>query len=144
LRDSDERFHWLLYTIVLAQFIVIAALLGAFSTEYLSNAYMQTWARQNAPGLELLLNGNLDVLLIGAAVGLTFLLIQNRREAARSMHAVQTFSPLTSEHSTTPSVLTSAINDDPAQDLSSSSPRRSRQSKKPPNDVPRKTDKTGS
>jgi hypothetical protein len=100
LRDPDERFHWLLYTIILAQFILIVALLGAFSTEYLSNAYMQTWARQNAPGLEIVLNGNVDVLLIGAAVGLTFLLIQKRREASRTVTPGQTPSAQTTDQTT--------------------------------------------
>jgi hypothetical protein len=116
LRDPDERFQWLLYTIILAQFILIAALLGAFSTEYLSNAYMQTWVRQNAPGLEIVLNGNVDVLLIGAAVGLTFLLIQKRREASRTVAFGQAPGAQTTDQTTTPTVLKLTPSEDSAQD----------------------------
>jgi hypothetical protein len=116
LRNPDERFHWILYTIILAQFILIAVLLGAFSTEYLSNAYMQTWVRQNAPGLEIVLNGNVDVLLIGAAVGLTFLLIQKRREASRTVTSGRTPSAQTIDQTTTPTVLKLTPSEDSAQD----------------------------
>jgi hypothetical protein len=144
LRDSDERFHWFLYMVILAQFIVIATLLGAFSAEYLSNAYMQSWVRQNAPGLELLLNGNLDVVFIGAAVGFTFLLIQNRREAARTIQAAQASSPPASDPGPTAPVLKVALNGDPAQDLSPPALKRSRTPRKPPDDVLKKLDKTDS
>jgi hypothetical protein len=127
LRDPDERFHWFLYLIILAQFIVIAGLLGAFSGEYLSNAYMQTWVRQNAPGLELLLNGNVDVLLIGASVGLTFVLIQNRREASRTISSSQTPILQVTDQARTPTVLKRTPGEDPAQDQSGvEGPRKKR------------------
>jgi hypothetical protein len=85
MRDPDQRFHWFLYLIIVAQFIIIAILLGAYSNEYLANQYQQAWVQQNAPSLQLLLNGNLDAMLIGAAAGLTFLLIRYRRDAGRTI-----------------------------------------------------------
>jgi hypothetical protein len=132
LRDPDERFHWFLYTIILAQFIVIAILLGQISNEYLSNAYMQTWVKQNAPGLEILLNGNLDVMLIGAGVGLTFLLIQHRRDATRTIPFGQADSYQTAEPTPTTSVLELAPKEKPARAPSPPSSKRSRASKQAP------------
>ena len=83
MSEPDERYHRLLYLVIVAQFIVIAILLGAFSNEYLSNAYMQDWIQRNAPGLSILLNGGLDALIVGIAVGLIYLLIRNRRETIK-------------------------------------------------------------
>jgi hypothetical protein len=78
-----EGFVRLLYGIILAQFIVIAILLGGFSTTYLSNDYFRIWVDNSFPGLGLLLTGQADTLLIGMALGGTFLLIQQMRRGAR-------------------------------------------------------------
>ncbi len=74
-----EGFVRLLYGIILGQFIVIAILLGGFSSEYLSNAYFRIWLDKSFPQLALLLTGQFDALIIGMAVGGTFLLIQRVR-----------------------------------------------------------------
>jgi hypothetical protein len=71
-----EGFVRLLYSIILGQFIVIAILLGGFSSEYLSNVYFRIWLDNSFPQLALLLTGQFDALIIGMAVGGTFLLIQ--------------------------------------------------------------------
>ena len=84
MREPDQGFQRLLYLIIVVQFIVIAILLGAFSNEYLSNAFMQAWVQRNAPGLDILLNGGLDALIIGAAIALTFLLVRTGRETMKS------------------------------------------------------------
>ncbi len=73
---SREGFVRLLYGIILAQFIVIAILLGGFSSEYLSNVYFRIWLDKSFPQLALLLTGQFDALIIGMAAGGTFLLIQ--------------------------------------------------------------------
>jgi hypothetical protein len=78
-----EGFVRLLYGIILAQFIVIAILLGGLSTTYLSNDYFRIWVNNNFPGLSLILTGQADTLLIGMALGGTFLLIQQMRRGAR-------------------------------------------------------------
>ena len=78
-----EGFVRLLYGIVLAQFVVIAVLLGGLSTTYLSNDYFRIWVDNSFPGLGLLLTGQADTLLIGMALGGTFLLIQRMRRGAR-------------------------------------------------------------
>ena len=78
-----EGFVRLLYGIILAQFIVIAILLGGFSTTYLSNDYFRIWINDNFPGMSLLLTGQADTLLIGMALGGTVLLIQQMRRGAR-------------------------------------------------------------
>lgn len=77
--DYRERFVRLLYGIILAQFAVIAILLVGFTSEYLSNVYFRIWLDNNFPQVGLLLTGQFDALLIGMAVGLTILLIQQRK-----------------------------------------------------------------
>lgn len=77
--DYRERFVRLLYGIILAQFAVIAILLVGFTSEYLSNIYFRMWLDNNFPQVGLLLTGQFDALLIGMAVGITILLIQQRR-----------------------------------------------------------------
>lgn len=83
MSDYHEGFVRLLYGIILAQFTVIAILLGGFSTTYLSNDYFRIWVDNNFPGLSLLLTGQVDTLLVGMALGGTFLLIQQMRRGAR-------------------------------------------------------------
>ena|SRR2546422_1657582 len=78
-----EPFVRLLYGIILAQFTVIAILLGGFSNEYLSNVYFRIWVDNNFPQLGLLLTGQVDALLIGIALGGTILLIQRMKNEAR-------------------------------------------------------------
>jgi uncharacterized protein YneF (UPF0154 family) len=65
-----------LYIIILVQFAVIATLLAGFSTTYLSNDYFRIWVDSNFPGMSLLLTGQVVTLLVGMALGGTFLLIQ--------------------------------------------------------------------
>ncbi len=72
----SEGFLRLVYGIILGQFIVIAILLGGFSNEYLSNAYFRIWLDKSFPQLAPLLTGQFDALIIGMAIGGTFLLIQ--------------------------------------------------------------------
>jgi hypothetical protein len=74
-----EGFLRLLYGIILAQFVVIAILIGGFSSEYLSNVYFRIWLDNNFPGVGLLLAGQFDALLIGMAAGGTILLIQRMK-----------------------------------------------------------------
>lgn len=74
-----EGFVRLLYGIILAQFIVIAILIGGFSSEYLSNVYFRIWLDNNFPQLGLLLTGQVDALLIGMAAGGIILLIQRMK-----------------------------------------------------------------
>jgi hypothetical protein len=78
-----EGFVRLLYGVILAQFIIIAILLGGFSTTYLSNDYFRIWINNNFPGASLLLTGQADTLLIGMALGGTVLLIQQMRRGAK-------------------------------------------------------------
>ncbi len=78
-----EGFVRLLYGIILAQFMVIAILLGGFSSEYLSNVYFRIWVDNNFPQLSMLLTGQVDALLIGVALGGTILLIQRMKNEAR-------------------------------------------------------------
>jgi hypothetical protein len=78
-----EGFARLLYGIILAQFVVIAILLGGFSSEYLSNVYFRIWLDNNFPQLGLLLTGQFDALLIGMAAGGIILLIQRMKSEAR-------------------------------------------------------------
>ncbi len=80
----SEGFLRLVYGIILGQFIVIAILLGGFSSEYLSNVYFRIWVDKSFPQLGLLLNGQLDALIIGMAVGGTFLLIQRAKNEANN------------------------------------------------------------
>jgi hypothetical protein len=78
-----EGFVRLLYGIILAQFVVIAILLGAFSNEYLSNVYFRIWLDNNFPQVGILLTGQFDALIIGMAVGGTILLIQWMKNEAK-------------------------------------------------------------
>jgi hypothetical protein len=78
-----DGFVRLLYGIILAQFILIAILLGGFSATYLSNDYFRIWVDNSFPGVGALLTGQVDVLFIGMALGGTFLLIQQMRRGAR-------------------------------------------------------------
>jgi hypothetical protein len=80
---NREGFLRLLYGIILAQFVVIAILLGGFSSEYLSNVYFRIWLDNNFPGVGLLLAGQFDALLIGMAIGGTILVIQRMKNEAR-------------------------------------------------------------
>jgi len=67
----------------MAQFVVIAILLGGFSSEYLSNVYFRIWLDNNFPQIGLLLTGQFDALIIGMAVGGIILLIQRMKSEAR-------------------------------------------------------------
>src|SRR2546426_11332296 len=77
-----EGFVRLLYGIILAQFMIIAVLLGGFSSEYLSNVYFRIWVDNNFPQLSMFLTGQVDALLIGMALGGTILLIQRMKNEA--------------------------------------------------------------
>ena len=68
---------------ILGQFVVIAILLGGFSSEYLSNVYFRIWIGNNLPQLGLLLTGQADALIIGIALGSTLLLIQRTKNQPR-------------------------------------------------------------
>jgi hypothetical protein len=76
--DSDGFIH-VLYAIILVQFVAIAVLLGGFSNEYLANVYFRAWVNSNYPLLGSLLQGQVDALLVGMALGTTVLLIQRFR-----------------------------------------------------------------
>jgi hypothetical protein len=89
--EYREGFVRLLYSIILAQFIMIAILLGGFSSEYLSNVYFRIWVDNNFPQLGLLLTGQVDALLVGMAVGGTVLLIQRMKNEARTGQTTMTF-----------------------------------------------------
>jgi len=78
-----DGFVKLLYGIILTQFIVIAILLGGYSSEYLSNDYFRIWVNNNFPQLGLLLTGQADALIIGMALGGTVLLIQQLKNPVR-------------------------------------------------------------
>ena len=80
--EYREGFVRLLYGIILAQFMVIAILLGGFSSEYLSNVYFRIWVDSNFPQFSMLLTGQVDALLIGMALGGTILLIQRMKSEA--------------------------------------------------------------
>src|SRR3989441_10539835 len=87
-----EGFVRLLYGIILAQFMVIAILLGGFSSAYLSNVYFRIWGDNNFPQLSMLLSGQVDALLIGGALGSTILLIQRmKNEASRAGETASTW-----------------------------------------------------
>ena len=76
MHSYNDRLVRILYGIILAQFIVIAILLGGFSSEYFSNVYFRAWVDNNFPQMSLLLTGQFDALFIGMALGGTILLIQ--------------------------------------------------------------------
>ncbi|HVH15632.1 MAG TPA: hypothetical protein VNA15_07950 [Candidatus Angelobacter sp.] len=81
-----EGFVRLVYGVILAQFTVIAFLLGGFSSEYISNVYFRIWLDNNFPHVGLLLTGQFDALLIGMSVGGSILLIQQMRNEAKVDH----------------------------------------------------------
>ncbi len=81
--EYPEGFVRLLYSIILGQFVVIAILLGGFSSEYLSNVYFRIWVGNNFPQLGLLLTGQADALIIGMALGGTLLIIQRIKNQPR-------------------------------------------------------------
>jgi hypothetical protein len=83
MRDYREGFVRFLFGIILAQFGIIAVLLGGFSSEYLSNAYFRIWLDSNFPQVGLLLTGQFDALLVGMAAGGTILLIQRMKNDAK-------------------------------------------------------------
>lgn len=78
-----EGFIHVLYGIILAQFVVIAILLGGFSNEYLSNVYFRSWVDGNYPWIGYLLQGQVEALLVGMSLGGTFLVIQRIRNESR-------------------------------------------------------------
>jgi hypothetical protein len=73
--DHDSFIH-VLYAIILVEFVAIAVLLGGFSNEYLANTYFRAWVNSNYPLLASPLQGQVDALLVGMALGATVLLIQ--------------------------------------------------------------------
>lgn len=81
-----EGFVRLLYAVILAQFVVIAILLGGFTSEYLSNVYFRIWLDNNFPQLGFLLTGQFDALIIGMAVGITILLIRQTKSESNVDH----------------------------------------------------------
>lgn len=81
--EYRDGFVRLLYSIILGQFVVIAILLGGFSSEYLSNVYFRIWVGNNFPQLGLLLTGQADALIVGMALGGTVLLVQRMKGQAR-------------------------------------------------------------
>ena len=74
-----DGFVHLLYAIILVQFVAIAVLLGGFTNEYVQNVYFRAWVDSSYPWLGSLLQGQVDALLIGMALGATVLLIQRVR-----------------------------------------------------------------
>jgi len=74
-----DGFVHLLYAIILVQFVAVAVLLGGFTNEYLQNVYFRAWVESSYPWLGSLLQGQVDALLIGMALGATVLLIQRVR-----------------------------------------------------------------
>ena len=96
----NDMFVRILYGIILAQFIVIAILLGGFSSEYLSNVYFRAWVDNNFPQMSLLLTGQFDALFIGIALGGTLLLIQRTKNVPgidQGGGASPTHSPVSTE-----------------------------------------------
>lgn len=83
MQGYREGFIHALYGMILAQFVVIAILLGGFSNEYLSNVYFRSWVDGNYPWLGYLLQGQVEALLVGMALGGTFLVIQRIRNESR-------------------------------------------------------------
>jgi hypothetical protein len=83
--ESDSFIH-VLYAIILVQFVAIAVLLGGFSNEYLANVYFRAWVNSNYPFLGSLLQGQVDALLVGMALGATVLLIRRLRAETKLHH----------------------------------------------------------
>ncbi len=111
----SEGFVRLLTGIILAQFAVIAVLLGGLSNEYLSNAYYQVWVAKNMPLLGFLLHGEIDALFIGVAIGGTILLVQRRVDGAKteSSTVADRVKPLPPTYPTFPPVQTPTVQDQP-------------------------------
>src|SRR5438094_10601359 len=86
--EYREGFVRLLYGIIVGQFVVIAILLGGFSSEYLSNVYFRIWVGNNFPQLGLLLTGQVDALIIGMALGGTLLLIHRMKNDPSMDHRI--------------------------------------------------------
>jgi hypothetical protein len=80
MKGSRQGSFRLLYVVILGQFVIIAVLLGALSNEYLWNDYYRGWIGSNYPWLGFLLQGQLDALLIGIALGATALLVMTIRD----------------------------------------------------------------
>ena len=116
MQDPDDRFHRLLYLIILAQFFAIIVLFSGLSSEYLSNAYMQAWIQNNAPMLGVLLHGELDTALIGIAIGLTVLLIQRNLPPSKKATMPTVSESQMPGFKPTHALLTKTIADDPALD----------------------------
>ena len=80
MRDPDVHWHRALYLVILAEFVAIVGLFSAMTNEYLSNAFMQTWASTNAPYIGLLLAGPFDIVLVGITFGLGALIVYQSYE----------------------------------------------------------------
>jgi hypothetical protein len=89
MQGSRQSSLHLLYAVILAQFVVIAILLGGLSNEYMSNDYYRAWVNSNYPWLGILLQGQLDALLVGMALGATALLIMTIRRDERAEPEIQ-------------------------------------------------------
>lgn len=83
MQDPKGRFYTILYAIIIVQFIIIGVLVVAATNEYLSNAFMQAWVQQNAPILQVFLNGDVAVLLLGLLVGIVYVFVRNRYDATK-------------------------------------------------------------
>jgi hypothetical protein len=89
MQGSRKSSPHLLYAVILAQFVIIAILLGGLSNEYLSNDYYRGWVNSNYPWLGILLQGQLDALLVGIALGATTLVIMTLRRDERAEGEIQ-------------------------------------------------------
>jgi hypothetical protein len=144
MSDNQRKTVRLLYLIVVAQFAIIALLLGGLSNEYLSNAYMQAWITSHTPFLSLLLHGEVDSLLFGVAIGATFLLIQSKiRDAKIVTETRVSTSPATPSHLPAHAVQKRALQHDASPDPNPASSSR-RSTKKPSDTISPKQDETDS
>ena len=112
MQRHRQGFVHLLYAIILAQFVLIAILLAGFSSEYLSNDYYRGWINGNYPIVGYLLQGQLEALLIGVALGGTMLLImavrgERRVESGESSEEQRIVISKSSEHA--PPIVSDAI-----------------------------------
>jgi hypothetical protein len=89
MKGSSKSSPHLLYAVILGQFVIIAILLGGLSNEYLSNDYYRGWVNSNYPWLGILLQGQLDALLVGIALGATALVIMTLRRDERAEGEIQ-------------------------------------------------------
>ena len=115
LQPSDmpayrEGFIHLLYAIILAQFVIIAILLGGFSNQYLADDYFRAWVNSNYSWLGLFLQGQVDALLVGMALAATVLIIQHmrREEELRSVIRPPLSEELVSSEASQPSSIPNA------------------------------------